>query len=381
VSALEYDLLEKKPQLIPIYKYLSIDRFKYLFWNANRKSILEGKFAHKILPELLAKLDGSQTLGQILTAFDREKKEDIIETIVFLEEKGFLKEKTAAENDIPSAEKDYFKSLLNYYTHFTGEPLKYFNLLRNARVGLTLNGPLGFSAGLHLSSLGIGNLLIADNSVITADEIALCPSLTTASVGRSRAQVLKEKIEESNPYIQVAQIAVDLRPGSFSEFLDYSHFVLLCDEDNRGLLPAQFNREAVEADKSFLAVTLAGFSGKIGPVIIPGQTPCMSCLKSREAAVSENYTEEAKISAYLSDLRQPDFSYRPPAPMLAMLGQIAASETSKIICGYTKPATLGNMLYFNYRSLAITPHPVLKVPRCEVCSRLNGRPESRVWGF
>lgn len=375
------ELLEKKPYIVPIYKHLSIDRFKYLFWNATRKTLLEGKFADKILPELLPKLDGTHTLREITADLGHIKEEDIIETITFLEERGFLQEKTVDDTPYSDEELDFFKHLLNYFRHFGEDPLKYFNLLKNSQVGLILNGPVGFSAGLHLATLGIGHLIIADTGTITADEVALCPGLTDAEAGKLRSEVLKNKIESSNPYIDVSLISIDVQAGSFTEFLEYSHFVLLCDEDNRGILPALFNTAAVESGKSFIPVTLSGFSGKIGPVVVPGQTPCIQCLKAREAAVSENFEEETKISELLSNLDGEDFSYRPPAAILSMIGEIAAVEASRVISGYTQPVTLNNILFFNSRHLAIDAHPVLKVPRCKVCGRLNDIPDSRVWGF
>lgn len=381
MSTLSDELLAKKPYIVPIYKHLSIDRFKYLFWNAARKTVLEGKFADKILPELLPKLDGSLTLREIITDLDHIKEEDIMETITFLEERGFLQEKTVDHTRYSDEEYDFFKHLLNYFSHFGEDPLKYFNLLRNSQVGLILNGPLGFSAGLHLSALGIGHLVIADSGIITPDEVALCPGLTAEDAGKLRAEVLKKKIESSNPYITVSLISIDVQAGSFTEFLEYSHFVVLCDEDNRGILPASFNKAAVESGKSFMPVTLSGFSGKIGPVVVPGQTPCIQCLKAREAAVSEHFEEETKIAESLSKLNREDFSYRPPAAILSMVGEIAAVEASRVISGYTQPVTLNNMLFFNSRHLAINAHQVLKVPRCKVCGRLNKQPEARIWGF
>lgn len=203
------ELLEKKPCIVPIYKYVPIDRFKYLFWNAARKTVLEGKFAHKILPELLPKLDGSQTLREIITDLGHIKEEDIVETIVFLESRGFLQEKTVDDIRYSEAEYVFFKHLLNYFRHFAQDPLKYFNLLRSAQVGLIMNGPIGISAGLHLSAMGVGHIVIADAGIITPDEVALSPGITNGDVGKSRAEVLQEKIEQTNPYITVSLISID----------------------------------------------------------------------------------------------------------------------------------------------------------------------------
>ena len=103
MAELSDEFLSKKPQIVPIYKYQSIDRFKYLFWNAARKSVLEGKFADKLLPDLLPKLDGSQTIGTILEELDY-RETDIIDTIIFLEKKGFLQKTPANDSQYSEAE-------------------------------------------------------------------------------------------------------------------------------------------------------------------------------------------------------------------------------------------------------------------------------------
>lgn len=374
--------LDLKPAIIPIYRYLPIGRLRYLFWNAERKTILEGKFIHNTLPDLLTKLDGSKTLEEIIKKLPDIPKEDILYAIEFLHDKEFLTyETTEVKMDFDKEELEFYKHWLHYLQHFNPDPQKYFKLLKNAQVGLIFNGPIGLAAGINLAAMGIGKIILPRNGTVKKDEVPLCPHIKTGHIGKSWSDVLNEIITSTNPYPEV--IILNKKTGStwLSILFDYSHFVILCDEDNRKVLQRQINSEAIQSGKPFLSATLDGFSGTIGPTVIPGQTACMECLHSRKSANSDHYDEEMALSKHRSGLAQEDFCFRPPAFFLSLVGEVTASEAARVISGFIEPLTLNKYLYINYKTLNMQSHPVLRIPRCKVCGRLNALPRFRLWGF
>lgn len=376
------EFLNQKVQIISIYKYLPMERFKYLFWNAHRKTIVEGKYAEKTLPELLPIMNGSMTVRDIIDTLSHIPPDDIVGTIEFLIDKDFVEViDTDVEDIITEKVLRYFKHWFDYVKHLNIEPQKYLHLLRHSQVGLIFNGPMGISAGINLAAMGVGNIITVDKGTINSDDAKLCSHIGTEEVGEKRAYVFKRIVEESCPYVNVGIIDYDEESEAFFNLFDYSHFLILCDEDNRHVIPARVNEASMIAKKPFISATLTGFSGRIGPTVIPGETSCLECFHSREMANIESYEEHKIISETFSELSEEDYSYRPPAYFLSMMGELVASEAVKVISGYTEPSTLNKFLYIDCQSPNIQSHPVLKVPRCKMCSRLNIMPTLRAWGF
>jgi hypothetical protein len=59
--------------------------------------------------------------------------------------------------------------------------------------------------------------------------------------------------------------------------------------------------------------------------------------------------------------------------MASVLGDIAAIELSKFYGGWMRQRLAGTLLEVNLLNSRMTPHKILKVPRCRVCSPLNTR--------
>lgn len=126
----------------------------------------------------------------------------------------------------------------------------------------------------------------------------------------------------------------------------------------------EWNEFCVENRMHFLPVILDRFIGSIGPLVIPGETPCYECLRVRENSNREAPELERAAESSAAD-RQAVTGFHPA--MTKVLGELAAMELSKVY-GVGLPWRSGRLIEVNLLGPDISSRRVLKLPRCPVCS-------------
>ena len=126
----------------------------------------------------------------------------------------------------------------------------------------------------------------------------------------------------------------------------------------------QWNEFCVENRVHFLPVILNRFIGSIGPLVVPGETPCYECLRLRENSnmIAPELERAAESSA--AD-RQAVTGFHPA--MTKVLGELAAMELCKMYGGGL-PWRNGRLIEVNLLGPDIFSRRILKLPRCPVCS-------------
>ena len=130
------------------------------------------------------------------------------------------------------------------------------------------------------------------------------------------------------------------------------------------------NGMCVKEKRHFYPVVLQNMVGYVGPLVIPGESPCYECLRSRqdshmEDPVSQRIFEECSLQS------QEVIAFHPS--IASMIGDAAALELVKFY-GLHCYDNLGKLVELNLFDTRLATRRVLKVPRCKVCSPLNSRP-------
>jgi bacteriocin biosynthesis cyclodehydratase domain-containing protein len=120
----------------------------------------------------------------------------------------------------------------------------------------------------------------------------------------------------------------------------------------------------------FLPVLLQDLVGYVGPIVVPGETACYECLRSRQNShlpdpVAHRTAEDASGRAVAGFL---------PA-MASILGDVACVELTKFF-GLKPLSRIGTLLEVNLLGGEMTPRRVLRLPRCPVCSTLTLTPSA-----
>jgi bacteriocin biosynthesis cyclodehydratase domain-containing protein len=144
---------------------------------------------------------------------------------------------------------------------------------------------------------------------------------------------------------------------------------IVATSDFGGLhLMRRWNEFSVEHGCHFLPVVLQDMIGYVGPLVVPGETPCFECLRARQNSHMED-PDSQRAAEHAAFEGQVVAGFHPS--MASILGDIAAIELSKFYGGWLQQRVVGSLIEVNLLDSRMTPHKVLKVPRCRVCSPLN----------
>lgn len=120
----------------------------------------------------------------------------------------------------------------------------------------------------------------------------------------------------------------------------------------------------------FLPVLLQDLVGYVGPIVVPGETACYECLRSRQ---------NSHLPDPLAHRSAEDAPGRPIAgfhpAMASILGDVACIELTKFF-GLRPLSKVGTLLEVNLLGGEMKPRRVLKLPRCPVCSTLTLTPSA-----
>lgn len=117
----------------------------------------------------------------------------------------------------------------------------------------------------------------------------------------------------------------------------------------------------------YLIAQIEGLSAILGPVVIPGQTACWECLRSRRLANQPSFVESALLqSQFLKAGSIPRRRLTPPGAASVLSGLILG-ETIKLLTGYTPSHLIGRQLEYNLMTHATELHDLIRLPWCSVC--------------
>ena len=128
-----------------------------------------------------------------------------------------------------------------------------------------------------------------------------------------------------------------------------------------------WNKVCLERGKPFMPVILKNMVGYVGPLVIPGETPCYECLYYRQR--SHTMDESESLADRMAFEAQQVAGFHPV--MAAMLGDIAAFELTRFYGGGMPARRIGGLIEVNLLAARMTERHVLKVPRCIACSPLH----------
>lgn len=132
----------------------------------------------------------------------------------------------------------------------------------------------------------------------------------------------------------------------------------------------EWNRFCVQYHKPFLPVVLQDLVGYVGPLVMPGETACLECVRMRRRSHLEDDALRRTIEESAFE-GQGAIGFHPS--MASILGDIAALELTKFYSDVLPRPKVGTLIEVNLLETGLTSRKVLKAPRCPVCSPLLAR--------
>ena len=159
----------------------------------------------------------------------------------------------------------------------------------------------------------------------------------------------------------------DAAVACFEERLADSAGILVAwDFPYRSPFARRLNDLALKLSVPALFGACEGLSGRIGPYVVPRNTPCLECLNNRllaNAGAPERIAYEQYRSNHANAIPAP----WPTHPLFRdAVERLFVLELVQILLN-RPPRTIGGLLELSFAEASIERHPVYKVPRFEAC--------------
>ncbi|MEE3650612.1 MULTISPECIES: TOMM precursor leader peptide-binding protein [unclassified Brenneria] len=151
-------------------------------------------------------------------------------------------------------------------------------------------------------------------------------------------------------------------------------FVVAASEFGSFFLLERWNEYAIKQKLTFYPVLLQNMVGYAGPLVIPHESACLTCLKSRQNSHSNGFAERRTTEQY-AFAGQKVAAYH--ESMLHTLAAVAQFDLVKFISNIQWE--VGTLCEIDLLAGSMTRRKLLKAPRCSICSGLHDAPQVNLY--
>jgi len=214
--------------------------------------------------------------------------------------------------------------------------------LKSAKVAVVGIGGLGCTAATMLAQAGVGDIAIIDFDIVENSNFNRQILHCQKDIARDKVASAYERLLETNPFITIRPIKAKIARENVNEILADRDIILDCLDNFEGRFI--LNEFCAKSRKPLIHGACYGFDGLV-TTIVPGKTPCLSCIIPTETA----------------QVKSPVIGVAP-----SLIGTIQASEAIKLITGIGEPL-FGKMLYFDLKMAIFKTIQLEKDPNCPIC--------------
>jgi molybdopterin/thiamine biosynthesis adenylyltransferase/rhodanese-related sulfurtransferase/molybdopterin converting factor small subunit len=220
--------------------------------------------------------------------------------------------------------------------------------LKSASVLIIGAGGLGTPSATYLAAAGVGRIGILDFDTIEKSNLHRQVLYSEADVGKSKAEVSRERLRQINPYVSVDVHRVRLDSSNALDILG-GYDIILDGTDN---FPTRYlvNDACVLLGKPNVYASIFRFEGQAS-VFFAREGPCYRCL----------YPEPPPPGLVPSCAEGGVLGVLP-----GIMGSIQAAEAIDLILGKGKPL-IGRLLLFDALDMSFKELKLRKNPDCSVC--------------
>lgn len=221
--------------------------------------------------------------------------------------------------------------------------------LQDAHVLVIGAGGLGSPACLYLGAAGIGKLSICDHDNVDQTNLQRQIAHDTASIGRNKAESIRERLQGINPYCQVDAIQQRVEGVQLQQLVAAADVVLDCSDnfDTRHAI----NRACVLHHKPLVSGAAVRFDGQISVFDLKrDDAPCYHCLFPDQGEANDG----------------PCALFGVFAPLVGIIGSMQAAEALKLLIP-AGTSLSGKLLLLNALDMEWRTLRLKKDPSCAVC--------------
>jgi len=240
-------------------------------------------------------------------------------------------------------ELERYKWQLEYLSLFESSIISKYRLqrrLKERRVLIIGLGGQGSIISQILASTGVGKITLIDGDKVELDNLTRQILYTEEDVGKSKAQVLAQKLikQNSNIKVKVFDKYISTQEDADKLISKNHDFVVLCADKPLIQLREWVNAICLKKNISYLAVS----GSWVGPICIPYKTACFECEQNYYRKLNPKYDEYIQLLKESKEIPRPSFAFRP-----LISGIVIALQVFKYISGVMKPNVLEGRFKLN----------------------------------
>ncbi len=317
-----------------------------------------------VLANIVDYLSQDRSLSDLRQKFPRVDKDDLMELLGWLADRGIIVNGYGSERRIDA------------YLRATGTSDA---SLANVRIGVVGGGAVGMRIARSLAEFGIG--YIRQLSGVTIESIddarVVRFDLPAAVIPINSATALEEHVLDAGADGEYSAISGDESDSEQikSVFDDVDFGIVALDRFSPSMLHTA-NEVAIELDRTWLFVYVDGSEISMGPVFVPGQTPCYL-----ELAIQDDAGMKWRGQAWLYNEKKNDMTSALQgnsepvsgalSTMLPCHADVAAGIVSREVLRLltsNKSALQSRNLHTSFEDLEFVYSNVMRLPRCPACS-------------
>lgn len=216
--------------------------------------------------------------------------------------------------------------------------------LKGTTVFISRIGGVGGTVAMQLAAAGVGRLILAHGGNLRVDDLNRQLLMTTDGIGKPRIDSAIRRLRELNPHVAVEAIGENVQEANVRRLAGSADVIVSAAPLFEERL--QMNREAVRRGVPLVDCAMYELEGRL-TTIVPGTTPCLSCLFPEPPP---HWKREFPVFAAVA----------------STVGSLAAMEVIKLAAGLGGPLA-GRLLNFDLRNMNFTTIAIARRPDCAVC--------------
>jgi len=217
-------------------------------------------------------------------------------------------------------------------------------LLRGSSILVSRCGGLGSVVAYELAAAGVGKLVLAHAGNVKPSDLNRQLLMTHDWLGKPRVESASRRLKELNPRLDVLSVAENVSDENVKRLVDEVDLIVDCAP----LFEERFamNAEAQRQGKPLVECAMYALEAQL-TTIVPGQTPCLSCLYPESPPA---WKREFPVFGAVS----------------GSVGCLAAMEAIKVLAGLGEPL-LGRLLTMDLGDMRFRVRDVQRDANCQIC--------------
>lgn len=338
-----------RPRIKESYDVIPEDADRYQIRSSEETTVMKGATVKQVFSHLLPLLDGENTEEAIAEKLGAVASAGLVHAVIEkLRGAGVVEDAASDEGQGLSAEElEAYRRQLVFLdlTLERGSAVQAQLLLKNARLSVIGGGDLAVAVALEAVRAGVGRILGANiqsgGSIVQAGNLV---SFEARGIKTSEQPQLESLLDAEAPTLLAIAI----------------------DRSEPALLEA-INKFSQSRNIPLLHCLANGTQATVGPLVVPGQTACLTCYRLRMNSQVEFYEQQRAFEAWIKSNGHRRARSGTPPVLTNMAAAMAMLELIKHVTEVYEPEIYDKFISIDALTLEVISHQLLKLPRCPDC--------------